>query len=565
MKNHSFRSFFDVSINESLSDARNYLISQYAKSMEKSPSEISDTKKKEIISKDKDLKEISKRLEKEKMMGYMVPFLKFVKEQGAEMRENSSPQDPDIIDEIIIGLKTYKNNLNDLPMKPFDYAKVDPKKETKNEEGVVDHRPGYERLRDDLARLGMKRNLKKFYDELTPRMKEYFNKQATPQEISNLESAVDRLINARPNENYPRGPLDHFINPSKGALNDKGRVAGRMGRYDDSRTYPDYSDPKVAFNDIINDINDFLKVFELSQDEYLKKILNYGDEAGVIAYEKPYLCISARSPEPLRDLFGTHTHCFKQDQQYWNYNSNNVQLIIWDFSKPPSDLEYFVAASVRQDFTLKEYKNAINQDPLGKSFYDKPLSEALRYLGIPNDFIDKIYKKLKDEEFPIRIIQEKFIRNQYKSVKELLTAVAKANEDYNISEKLWIELSGIISRNIEQGRKQSGKGVFSHKELMDTFGGNSVTEGDRTGIYTLTLLSIFDALVGDEYTKEEMKNIIENTEKIWKQTEEYISLGMMDDLKKMNQNRMVARLERTLNDKPQLEAILKEKLNKAKE
>ena len=95
---------------------------------------------------------------------------------------------------------------------------------------------------------------------------------------------------------------------------------------------------------------------------------------------------------------------------------------------------------------------------------------------------------------------------------------------------------------------------------MDTFGGNSVTEGDRTGIYTLTLLSIFDALVGDEYTKEEMKNIIENTEKIWKQTEEYISLGMMDDLKKMNQNRMVARLERTLNDKPQLE-----KLNKAKE
>ncbi len=557
MKNHSFRSFFDVSINESLSDGRNYIISQYAKSVNKSPGDITDDEKKMLISKDKEFEEIAKRLEKAKIMGYMVPFLKFVKEQGADINIPSDPQNPDIMDEIIDGLITFKNNLNDLPMKPFDYSKMDPSKIQRDEDGNIDERPGYEMLRDDLARLGMKRNLKKFYDQMTPRMREYFNDKATREEKENLESAVDRLVNSKPNDNYPRGPLDHFLFPSKGEVNRLGKLTGRMGRYDDSRTYPDYSDPKVAFNDIIIDINDFLKVFELSQDEYLKKILNYGDEAGILVYEKPYLAISARSPEPLRDLFGTHSHCFKIDSQYWNYNSGNIQLILWDFSKPPSDLEYFIAASVRPDFTLKEYKNSINQDPLGKSFYGKSLREALEYLGVPNDFIDKLYKKLKEEEFPIRAIQEKFIRNQYKSVKDLLIAVSRANQEYNISDKLWNELSGIISRNIEEA-----KGGFSHKELMDTFGESESSQG--TGIYSLSLLSIFDALVGDRYTRDEMERIVENTKKIWKQSEEIMSSEQREALISMGGAGLQSRLLKCLSDKPELEKILDDKLNKAK-
>ena len=566
MKNHSFRSFFDVSLNESLSDGRNYLISLYAKTRGKSPAEMKDEEKKGIIKKDTDFQELVKRLEKEKMMGYLVPFLKFVKEQGAELRKDSTQTNPDIIDEIIEGLKTYKNNLNDLPMKPFDYAKVDPKKEKPNEDGSeTDQRPGYERLRDDLAYLGIRRNLKKFYDVMTPRMRDYFNSKATEEEKRKLESAVDRLMNAPSNDIYPRGPFDHFIYPTKGAVNREGKLTGRMGMYDDVRSYPDYDDPKVAFNAIINDIGDFLKIFSLSQDDYLKKILNYGDEAGVIAYDAPYLAISARSPEPLRDLFATYSHCFKQDSQYWNYNSNNVQLIVWDFSKAPSDPESFVAGSVKPDFILKEYKNSLNQDPLGKSFNGRPLDEALKYLGVPNDFIKEIYKKLKEEEFPIRVIQEKFIRSQYKSVKELLHSMSKANQEYNISDRVWSELAGIITRNVEAAKAKGGNGAFSRRDLMETFGGYKDSKG--IGIYRLPLLSIFDALIGDDYTREEMQNIIETTEKIWEQSEEFMQTMKStygDKTEEMIGAALAKRVTSTLEDKPELEIILKDKLNKAK-
>jgi hypothetical protein len=546
-----------VSISESLSDGRNYIISQYAKSVNKSSSEISDEEKKMLVSRDEEFGEIAQRLEKEKIMGYMVPFLKFVKEQGAVLDIPGDPQNPDIIDEIINGLKTFKNNLNELPMKPFDYAKVDPSKEERDDEGNIDERPGYLRLRDDLARLGMKRNLKKFYDQLTPRMKEYFNKKATEQEKVNLENAADRLVNAKPNKDFPRGPLDHFLFPSKGAVNEYGRPTGKMGTYDDTRSYPDFADPKVAFNQIIDDINDFLLIFELSQDEYLKKILNYGDEAGVLVYKKPYLAISARSPAPLKDLFAAHPHCFSNESQYWNYNSGNIQLIVWNFEKSPADLEYFVAGSVRPDFTLKEFKNSINQNPDGKNFANKSLKEALQFVGIPDGFIDNLYKKLKEEEFPIRAIQEKFIRNQYKSVKELLVAVSRANQEYKISDKLWNELSGIISRNIEEA-----KGGFSHRELMDTFGGSETSQG--TGIYSLSLLSIFDALVGDKYSREEMERIVDNTKKIWAQSEAIMSDAQKETFLAMGGAALESRLLKCLSDRPELERILNDKLNKAK-
>jgi hypothetical protein len=228
MTNRSFPTFFDVAepLMENVQAAKDYLIKQYADKKGIKPSEIDAEEKKAVLSA-RVFTEIRDMLQKSP--GYTLAFLKFRMDQKAQMDE---------LKEILDNLQKYKGQINELPMSVEDYAKYVVKKDDE------DIRPGYELLGDELRNFERKRKVKDFYNELTPRMKKAFS-SATDNQIEEL-TAISNKLKSLPDAKSEDGVANAWKSFSK-----------NMKKYDDTRTYPEYSDEKKAFKDLIKDALEF--------------------------------------------------------------------------------------------------------------------------------------------------------------------------------------------------------------------------------------------------------------------------------------------------------------------
>ena len=536
MKNQSFRTFFEIEpLMENVQDAKSYLVKVYAEKNKIKPSEIDEETKKQIWNNPKFL-EVKDLMDKNKMPGNTFPFVKFAIDQRATL---------DQMEEIVELLKDNKNNLSSLPMTIMDYAKVDRnKKKEEGEEEDSDYRPGWEMLRDDLSNIERKRKLKNFIDRLTPRMKEYVNKKATTKQLEKLEE-ISNQLKLMPENDEGREAWDSFFYPDLGVLNDRGKVKGRMGSYDDTVTYEEYKDPAKAMDGIISDAENFISKWGEDEDAVIAKVKALGPQAGIIYSRDGFLIMSARTPDAQRLVCSETGWCIRTDSTFWSYSSGRVQINVINNNIPTSERNSLVGITINKNGTVHtdaDRPNGRISAPGGGNYTGKPASELLRRIGVPQAGIEAFEREFP-QEADIKIALELFFKDSGRLTPlDIITSLLKFNKGFlsgSMSEDHWEKISGLVSQIISEV-----KGLTAKDFLRAFLGGERV---DSTGgIYTEAAWNIFNKLVGKDYTQEQIKKLHDETVEGYDSIEDllsYIDSGMYPDMKKSDVEGMRNALE----------------------
>jgi hypothetical protein len=499
-------------IYESVDAAKNYLLKKFATENNIKTSEIDEETKKKILSNPKflEVKELTS-----KNTGYTPMFTKFRIEQKATMEQ---------LREILDGLEKYKQNLKtDLSMPIMDYEKVVPTEE--------DIRPGYEILGNDLGNIERKRKLKRFYNELTPKMKKAFSK-ATEEQIAELTEISNQLD----------------------VLEDKnGKAAWKefskgLKKYEDVRTYPEYKDPQVAFSDVIRDGLEFIEGWKQDESALLSKLKELEPMAGLLYTKNGYIAMSARAPEAQRAICSDTKWCIRTDSTFWSYGKGRIQINIMDSNRPVTDPLSLVGLTVNPDETIHTDANRPNQrltDKNGKTF--KTIESALKGLDYPEDLIDSIMKRFKTE-CDIKLAIERFYQEQSglttRKIIESLLTMTKGFLSGSMTEEDWKKISGTVAQIIFEVKK------LKKSDFMEVF--------KDTGIFTQAALNVFDRLMEDDYTSQDISKIIDETEK-GLQDMEYI-IELYDDGTLPADPKAMERIREVLKNKDEVIKKLKDKI-----
>ena len=497
MKNQSFRTFFDVEpLMENVQDAKSYLIKNYAEKNNIKPSDIDEETKKQILNNPKFL-EVKKLADDNKMPGNTFPFLKFALEQRANLEQ---------LEEIIELLKDNKNNLNSLPMTIMEYAKVDGTKKKPSEDGEEDddNRPGWEMLRDDLSNIERKRKLKNFIDRLTPRMKDYVNKKATTKQLEKLEE-ISYQLKVLPKNDEGREAWEAFFYPDLGVRNEQGKVKGRMGSYDDIITYTEYKDPSKAMDGIISDAENFINKWGEDENAVIAKIKALGSQAGILYSKEGFLIMSARTPDAQRLVCSETGWCIRTDSTFWSYSSGRVQINVINNNIPTSERYSLVGITVNKDGTVHtdaDRPNSRIQSTSGNNYTGKPATEVLRRIGVPEDGI-KAFEEKFPREADIKIALELYFKEgQSLRPLDIILSLLTFNKGFlsgSMTESQWEEVSSLVTQIISELK---GLGP---DDFMKIYKGSGSASGG--GIYSDASWNIFDKLIGNNYTKDDIETM----------------------------------------------------------
>jgi hypothetical protein len=469
MTNRSFPTFFEVAepLMENVQAAKDYLIKQYAEKKGIKTNEISDDEKRNIVSNPKFI-EIRDMVQKSP--GYTLAFLRFYLEQKAHLEE---------LKEIFDNLQKYKGQIGELPMTVADYAKYVSKDED-------DNRPGYEVLGDELRNFERKRKVKDFYNELTPRMKKAFAR-ATEDQIEEL-TAISNKLKSLPDVKGDEGTANAWKTFSK-----------NMKKYDDTRTYPAYSDEKKAFKDLIKDALEFTESWGQSEDKLLGKLKTLGPQVGLLYTKNGYIVMSARTPEAQRAVCADTNWCIRTDSTFWSYGSGRIQVNIINSNAPVTDPLSLIGITINPDGTVHTDATRPNnrlRGSDGSTF--RNYKDALKGLGYPAELINAVEDAFP-REVDIKLALEHYYKDgsnlEPKKIIESLITMSKGFLAGSMPQEDWENISGIVSEIIF-----TDKGL-SKSQFMKIFKSN--------GIYTEATWKVFDTIIGKDYTKEDMMEIEE--------------------------------------------------------
>jgi hypothetical protein len=465
---YSFPTFSEKqALMESVQVAKDYLLKRYALEKKIKTSEIDEETRKKILDdpKFKEVKDLT-----EKSPGYTPMFVKFRFEQKAHMDE---------LKEIFDNLMKYKQTLGqDLSMNINDYAKVEPTED--------DIRPGYEVLGDDLRNIERKRKLKKFYSELTGKMRKVFAK-ATDKQIDDLTEISNQLEQLK----------------DKDGKNAWKEFTKGLKKYEDTRTYPEYRDEKVAFADIIKDALEFVEGWDQDESGLLKKLKDLGPMAGILYAKNGYIAESARTPEAQRAICADTNWCIRTDSTFWSYGQGRVQINIYNGNVPVTDIHSLVGITVNPDGSIHTDATRPNnrlRDKNGNTY--RTLKDALEGLDYPKDLIDAVMSKFK-MECDIKIALERYYKEgsglTVRNVIESLIATSKGFLAGAMPQEDWEGISGLVAQII-----------FDDKGLKKS---DFIKEYKQSGIFSDASLNVFNRLIGDDYSKGDIEDILKATEK----------------------------------------------------
>jgi hypothetical protein len=464
---------------ESAQEAKAYLIKKYAESKNMKSSEVPEEIKQRIVN---DPRFIEVRDLCQKFPNYIALFTKFVFDQKAPI---------DRIKHIIEMMLQYKTNLaKDLEMQIQDYGKITATKE--------DIRPGWEVLEDDLNNIPRKIKLRRLYNGLTPEMKLQFNK-ASEKEIAHLEE-ISNQLDRLPNK---EGEDEKGNMVTKNAWDE---FTGNVKKYTDTRTYPEYRDPRVAFLDLIKDADLKIAKWDESDDEFVTNLKKLGAQVGILYSKKGYTVLSARTPEALRAVAGDTGWCIRNDSTFWSYSGSSpdmarMQFVVVDKNLPTTNPNSLLGITVYGDgriYTDADRPNRRIYAPNGSTF--KTLNELMKGLNFPNDLIDEVNKKFEVEK-NIKVSLEQFFKlgkklNAEEIIKSLINAKRGVLSGI-VDPEQWDQISGIVSMIIA--------------EAEDLKPSHFLEEFRTYGILTKSSVGVFDYVVGDDYTKKDIDKIIDAT------------------------------------------------------
>ena len=500
MKNLSFRTFFEAvePLMENVQAAKDYLLKKYAEKKDLKINEIPEEDKRRVL---QNPRFVQIRDLTQKNPGYTLPFLKFSLEQNATFEQ---------LEEILGLLSKYKNALGDLSMSIGDYSKYVPTGEGE------DTKPGYELLGDELRSFERRKKVKDFFQEMTPRMKKEFNR-ASDEEIEDLTAISNQLKTL----------------PDVDGENAWKSFSKNMKKYDDSRTYPEYSNPRTAFLDIKKDALNFIDAWGKGDDELLASLKKLGPQAGILYAKDRYLAMSARTPEANRVVCSDTGWCIKTDSTFWSYGGGRIQLNILDRNRPVSDPISLIGITINPDGTVHTSHDRPNYRVSGRTYL-----EILRKY-YPEDLVNAVKDRF-EREVSIKLALEKYYRDSQgldtKKIIESLITLSKGFLAGVVPPEDWEQISGVVSEIIFIEKK------LTKAEFMKVF--------KTHGIYTQATWKVFDSIVGTDYSKDDMEAIMNST------TQNLKSMEALMDLKKQGllelKPKDVASMEEIINNRAEV-------------
>jgi hypothetical protein len=474
-----FKTFSEKSpLLENIQMAKDYLLKRYATAKNIKTSEIPEEVKQRIFN---DPKFMEVRELTQKFPNYAPLFTKFAFDQKATKEE---------LEEIVDLLIKYKNNLaKDLDMPVLDYGKIEPTKD--------DIRPGYEVLGDALRNIPRKVKLRKFYSQLTIRMRREFEK-ATEEQIAKLEEISNQLDRLEPR---PGKDPDTGAEVTQHAWTEFTKT---LKGYDDIRTYPNYANPKVAFESLIENADLFISQWDQSDDELVEKLKSMGAQVGFLYNKNGYIVLSTRTPDALRAVAGDTNWCIRNDSTFWSYGGGKVQLVIINRNLPASEPKSLYGITVNADQSV--YTDAVGRSQQrvtgknGSGFNNKPLSALLDSQDFPNELIGKTLKEFP-MEVDIKLALEEFFRNQGSlTPQKIIISLLNINKGFlagKIEEGEWERISGIVAvilKDTQNLKPAAFLKLFKENGIMSESGWN-----------------VFKKVVGDDFTPDDIKEIYNKT------------------------------------------------------
>lgn len=485
MQQAGIRSFFHHPqlMLENVQGAKEYLLDQGAKGLKKEKNELTDKEKKEFL--EDPVWEMVKEVTK-KNPGYALTFLRFAKEDKASK---------DDLETLLREIAKNKDRIKNLPRKIEDYPDM------KKEKGET--KPKNELLFDDLITLERRAKLKKFYQDLGPKMQGEFD-QATAEEIEKLVK-ISNELEALPQRDGKKGWTQFFKTVYK-YENDKGY-------------YPEYNDRKHAFEDLIESAVEFIEFWKVSDDEFIEKLKSLRPQLEILYNKDKILVVSTRNAEAQKEVQGVLPWCIKHDSNFWNYvQGDRVQLVVLDGRKRFDDPFRSMGITVTPDGRITAGFDHNNSSISRGS--NETVFELLRKKDLPEDLINKLKKRLPTES-AIKVALMLFYKEESKNapLQDILRDLLNLNKGFlrgEIDPEIWEKISADVTRIIFEKRK------FSKEKILSEF--------VKNGIYSIASWNIWDVLLEDFATKEDIEKIKERTKAVLKNMEEVMELTKTNKL-----------------------------------
>ena len=415
-----------------------------------------------------------------------------------------------VIEELYDLLVEHRESLKELPIQPpanvpynvIDaYAKIEKTKEEK----AKDKRPNYEILGDDLRLMKAGRKLKRLYNEMTRRMKDYFGSvmisadkidKAKVEKLKQIAISLDNLPDR----------ISHNLEGHVVTQNAWKTFAGTMRSYDDTKTYPHYSSTETALNGMITNGENFIDSWGDNIDTLADKLKKLGSLAHILYCDKGFLAVSSRTPESQKLVSGDSTWCINSDSTFWSYGHGRVQVNILNFNVSKTDPTSLLGFTINKNDSLHSTADRKNVQLIGKS-----LREILENRGYPKDLIEIIENKLPNERIIKNVMDSIYSETNLKDptkILKYLTSLRKSVVSKQIESKVWEDVAPIVTDILTKTDK------ISHTDLIDYF--------KRMGIYSPVTLEIFELAIGKKYTVQDIKDIKDKTEEHFDQFEEII-------------------------------------------
>lgn len=388
----------------------------------------------------------------------------------------------------------------------------------------TDTTPSYVKLWDDLEILFSRKPMKEYVDKFNLKPEDPIKKEFKKSiELEKIDPQRKKLISRLYNAVSDLKKLPPVTLGGKGevqtAEDAEEQLTKRARRYTDYRELggnPNFRDTLVAFEAFIEEIEDKIKSWGISEDVFIEELISIAPSIKILMYDKysGTVVTSSRTSIGIKSLcdVSNGTHCIKSEGNFWGYSSGRLQISINQLNLDKDDNNYWITLTINNDKTLHDSKYRDNQ----KSVAQKGANyiSAIKTIGLKNEeeIINSIEKSFYSELTIKNFIQfiQKGAEEKAKETKMSLSqciifslgkiALSQAIENKEINEEETKTYKNMI---VEILKKEKN---IPYEEVVLCF-----TDNDFGGFYFMEDVHLFESLTENKYLKEDVIKIWEIT------------------------------------------------------
>jgi hypothetical protein len=454
----SFNGWLETeSINENqIASAKIFMQKRYANKLDKNSSELSKEEQDKALS-DPDYLKIIKLANQ--WPGYMLSFVKFHFEQGIPILNPGPREENSIMDlnDLIEVIKNKKHVIQQLPKTIDQYANA----------GKVGNANGFEQLTDAIGKIERFKEAKWFIDALPKPLRDQYRSLNSEKQNGLITSAI--LLSKS-----GKNSIDRLFKKIKAMTN-----------------WP--------IEDFIEYTANYIKGLENSNmSSKIKELEDLSPEAGILYSDGQYLVMSMRTEEAQKKLCSIANWCINRGS-FHRYADKGIQINIFNFETDVTDPLFLTGTTIAFDKTVTD-SHDINDDNIKRT--SNPVIH-FQNLGYPKDLIDSIMNNFNTECDIKTAISELWEKTKGLNTQKIISSLFQATRGFlsgSMSEDEWGKIAGVVAEIISDDRG------INKKDFMNHFKEN--------GIISDTGLNVFNSLIGDDYTKSDIEDILKATERV---------------------------------------------------